>query len=254
MTTDLLQPGPAEQLLLLRVRDELGAGIYPNEERSPVDVAEALIRTVRSARQRGVEVTARELLRQAQLRSDLGAVVRANPVDRALEVARPATVGILAEAAGTSAADGGILLVADPPGQRKSWACQQLVDQLTGDRWLVAEHYCYLGDADGDQLTRWSPKRSSAACWVGWRMGPRPRPGAAPAVRCRWAGADHGGGHRSAQGTHSARGARRGRTGSRHPRTRRKALHMRCMGSRHADRTPAAGAHHSGTRRMTLAR
>lgn len=154
MTTDLLQPGPAEQLLLQRVRGELGAGIYPNEGRSPVDVAEALIRTVRSARQRGLEVTPRELLRQAQLRSDLGAVMRANPVDRALEVARPATVGVLAEAAGTAAANGGVLLVTGSPGQGKSWACQQLVDQLTGDGWLVAEHYCYLGDADGDQLTR----------------------------------------------------------------------------------------------------
>ncbi|WP_330323009.1 ATP-binding protein [Streptomyces anulatus] len=154
MTTDLLQPGPAEQLLLQRVRDELGAGIYPNEGRSPVDVAEALIRAVRSARQRGSDVTPRELLRQAQLRSDLGAVVRANPVDRATEVARPTTVGVLAEAAGTAAADGGVLLVTGPPGQGKSWACQQLVDQLTADGWLVAEHYCYLGDADGDQLTR----------------------------------------------------------------------------------------------------
>ncbi|MFE2672525.1 P-loop domain-containing protein [Streptomyces hygroscopicus] len=154
MTTDLLQPGPAERLLLQRVRGELGAGIYPNEGRSPVDVADALIRAVRSARQRGTEVTFRELLRQAQLRSDLGAVVRANPVDRALEVARPATVGILAQAAATAAADGGVLLVTGPPGQGKSWACQQLVDQLTGDGWLVAEHYCYLGDADGDQLTR----------------------------------------------------------------------------------------------------
>ncbi|MGX2993594.1 AAA family ATPase [Streptomyces sp. JNUCC 64] len=154
MTTDLLQPGPAEQLLLQRVRGELGAGIYPNEGRSPVNVAEALIRAVRSARQRGTDVTPRELLRQAQLRSDLGAVVRANPVDRALEVARPATVGVLAAAAGTAAADGGFLLVTGPPGQGKSWACQQLVDQLTGDGWLVAEHYCYLGDADGDQLTR----------------------------------------------------------------------------------------------------
>ncbi|MGC0405168.1 hypothetical protein RKD27_007812 [Streptomyces sp. SAI-126] len=154
MTTDLLQPGPAEQLLLQRVSGELGAGIYPNEGRAPVDVAEALIRTVRSARQRGTEVTLRELLRQAQLRSDLGAVVRANPVDRALEVARPATVGVLAEAAATAAADGAVLLVTGPPGQGKSWACQQLVDQLSSDGWLVAEHYCYLGDADGDQMTR----------------------------------------------------------------------------------------------------
>ncbi|WP_328663250.1 AAA family ATPase [Streptomyces sp. NBC_00328] len=154
MTTDLLLPGPAEELVLQRVRGELGAGIYPNEGRSPVDVAEALIRTVRSARQRGTEVTFRELLRQAQLRSDLGAVVRANPVDRALEVARPAMVGVLAEAAATAAASGGVLLVTGPPGQGKSWACQQLVDQLSVDGWLAAEHYCYLGDADGDQLTR----------------------------------------------------------------------------------------------------
>ncbi|MGW8954673.1 AAA family ATPase [Streptomyces sp. NPDC055709] len=154
MTTDLLQPGPAERLLLQRVRGELGAGIYPNEGRSPVDVAGALIRTVRTARQGGTEVTPRELLFQAQLRSDLGAVVRANPVDRALEVARPAAVGVLAEAAATAATNGGVLLVTGPPGQGKSWACQQLVDQLTGNGWLVAEHYCYLGDADGDQLTR----------------------------------------------------------------------------------------------------
>ncbi|WP_037624146.1 AAA family ATPase [Streptomyces aureus] len=154
MTTDLLRPGPAEELLLQRVHGELGAGIYPNQGRSPVDVAEALIRTVRSARQRGTDVTPRELLRQAQLRSDLGALVRANPVNRALEVARPATVSVLAEAAATAAASGGVLLVTGSPGQGKSWACQQLVDQLSSDGWLVAEHYCYLGDADGDQLTR----------------------------------------------------------------------------------------------------
>ncbi|MFJ3927472.1 AAA family ATPase [Streptomyces sp. NPDC090022] len=154
MTMDLQRPGAAEQLLLQRVRRELGAGIHPNEGRSAVDVAEALIRTVRAARQRGIEVTSQELLRRAQLRQDFGAVRRAHPVDRTLEVARPDAVGALVEASGTAAADGGVLLVTGPPGQGKSWACQQLVEQLTCDGWLVAEHYCYLGDADGDQLTR----------------------------------------------------------------------------------------------------
>ncbi|MGA4967613.1 AAA family ATPase [Streptomyces pseudogriseolus] len=154
MTMDLQRPGPAEQLLLQRVRGELGAGIHPNEGRSPADVAEALIRTVRAARQRGIKVTSQELLRRAQLRPDFGAVLRAHPVDRTLEVARPGAVGALVEAAGTAAADGDVLLVTGPPGQGKSWACQQLVEQLTRDGWLVAEHYCYLGDADGDQLTR----------------------------------------------------------------------------------------------------
>ncbi|MEV5885364.1 ATP-binding protein [Streptomyces sp. NPDC052020] len=154
MTMDLQRPGPAEQLLLQRVRGELGAGIHPNEGRSPADVAEALIRTVRAARQRDTKVTSQELLRRAQLRQDFGAVLRAHPVDRTLEVARPGAVDALVEAAGTAAADGDVLLVTGPPGQGKSWACQQLVEQLTRDGWLVAEHYCYLGDADGDQLTR----------------------------------------------------------------------------------------------------
>ncbi|MFJ2824687.1 AAA family ATPase [Streptomyces toxytricini] len=154
MTMDLQRPGPAEQLLLQRVRGELGAGIHPNEGRSPADVAEALIRTVRAARQRGIKVTSQELLRRAQMRQDFGAVLRAHPVDRTLEVARPGAVGALVEAAGTAAADADVLLVTGPPGQGKSWACQQLVEQLTRDGWLVAEHYCYLGDADGDQLTR----------------------------------------------------------------------------------------------------
>ncbi|MFF5546264.1 AAA family ATPase [Streptomyces olivaceoviridis] len=154
MTMDLQRPGPAEQLLLQRVRGELGAGIHPNEGRSPADVAEALIRTVRAARQRGIKVTSQELLRRAQMRQDFGAVLRAHPVDRTLEVARPGAVGALVEAAGTAAVDGDVLLVTGPPGQGKSWACQQLVEQLTRDGWLVAEHYCYLGDADGDQLTR----------------------------------------------------------------------------------------------------
>ncbi|MFJ1671622.1 AAA family ATPase [Streptomyces bottropensis] len=154
MTMDLQRPGPAEQLLLQRVRGELGAGIHPNEGRSAVDVAEALIRTVRAARQRGIKVTSQELLRRAQLRQDFGAVLRAHPVDRTMEVARPGVVGALVEAAGTAASDGNVLLVTGPPGQGKSWACQQLVEQLTRDGWLVAEHYCYLGDADGDQLTR----------------------------------------------------------------------------------------------------
>ncbi len=45
---DLTAPGPAEHLLLARVREEIGAELYPNTDRSAVDVAEALIRTARS--------------------------------------------------------------------------------------------------------------------------------------------------------------------------------------------------------------
>ena len=105
---DLTRPGAAERLLLERVRNEVGAGIYPNSDRTDVDVAEALIRSARGARQGSLTVTASELLRRAQLRSDFGAVARAHPVDRATEVPRTPTVAELVQTA-TDAADKGDL-------------------------------------------------------------------------------------------------------------------------------------------------
>jgi hypothetical protein len=154
MTMDLRAPGPAERLLLNRVQQELGAGLYPNEDRSVVDVAEALIRAVRAAREGGPPVTRTELLRRTQLRQDFGAVARAHPVDPAIEVPRAAAVEDLAAAVREAAVTGGTVIATGSPGQGKSWACQQLIDRLTGEGWIVAEHYCYLGDADGDRLPR----------------------------------------------------------------------------------------------------
>lgn len=151
---DLTAPGPAELLLLSRVRNEIGAELYPNTDRSAVDVAEALIRSARSARQGGVTLTAQELLRRSKLRHDFGAVARAHPVDKAIEVLRALTVGELVQAADTAADSGRPVLVVGPPGQGKSWVCQQLIEELGGRGWLVAEHYCYLGDADGERLPR----------------------------------------------------------------------------------------------------
>lgn len=151
---DLTAPDQAEHLLLARVRSEVGAEAFPNVERTAVDVAAAMVSTARAARQGRLVVTAQELLRRAQLRSDFGAVARAHPVDRALEVPRPATVHQLAEAATEYTSAGGHLLVVGPPGHGKSWVCQQLLETLSDQSWLIAEHYCYLGDADGERLER----------------------------------------------------------------------------------------------------
>ncbi len=151
---DLTAPDLAERLLLMRVRAEVGAETFPNVDRAAVDVAAAMVSTARAARQGRLVVTAEELLRRTQLRSDFGAVSRAHPVDRALEVLRPTTVRQLVEAAGRLASKGGYLLVVGPPGHGKSWVCQQLLDALSAEGWLTAEHYCYLGDADGERLER----------------------------------------------------------------------------------------------------
>ena len=142
----MLEPGPAERILLTRVRAEVGAESYPNAGRSAEDVAEAFATFARQARQGLSTPTAEAVLQRAQLRRDFGAVSRAHPVDRSVEVARPNAVADVHAAAEQAALLAVPLVLVGPPGQGKSWACDQLVRDLLSAGWLVAEHYCYLND------------------------------------------------------------------------------------------------------------
>ena len=156
---DLTRPGMAEQLLLGRVQKEVGAGVYPNANRTELDVADALIRCARGARQNSLKITKSELLLQAQLQYDFGAVSRANPVNKTIEVIRLSSVEALNAQVNNAIAKGKNILLEGPPGQGKSWICQQLLNHLRGTGWLVAEHYCYLRDADGERQPRVQAER-----------------------------------------------------------------------------------------------
>lgn len=157
---DLARPGMAEQLLLRRVLKEVGAGVYPNADRTEIDVAAALIRCARGARQNSLKkITKSELLLQAHLQYDFGAVSRANPVDKTIEVIRPSSVEALEEQVNVAVGERQNILLEGPPGQGKSWICQQMLNRLRGTGWLVAEHYCYLRDADGERQPRVQAER-----------------------------------------------------------------------------------------------
>jgi len=151
---DLTDPGPAEVILIDRAAREIGAGSYPNADRSPMDVAAALIGTVLAARAGRATISAVELLRRARLRQDYGAVSRAYPIDTSLEIKRSATVTDVTRQSAEAADRSAPLLVVGPPGQGKSWACQRVQDLLAATGWLVAEHYCFLGDADEELQAR----------------------------------------------------------------------------------------------------
>ena len=151
---DLRNPDYAERFFLTRVREEVGAGQFPNRHRPPSDVAESLIGAVRAARQGRVDVTRAGMLSGAQLRTDFGAVTRANPVDHSLEISRAAVARLLARKATEVATEGGLLTIVGPPGHGKSWLCQQMLEELRSRDWVVAEHYCYLGDADKEKNER----------------------------------------------------------------------------------------------------
>lgn len=151
---DLLAPGAAERLLLLRVQNELGAGCFPNEARNPIDVARALVGFARSARQGTVTPTTNELARALQLRRDFGSVARAHPVTHQLEVPRRSATADLVAAIEGGAADGKAILVTGPPGHGKSWLAHQAHRQLRDAGWVVAEHYCYLSEIDDHRSQR----------------------------------------------------------------------------------------------------
>lgn len=145
---DLSAPGPAEELLLKRVRDEIGAGSFPNQNRPPIDFAAGLILAAQSARTGKGAVDVSSLTRRIQLRTDYGAVLAATPVDPELEVRRESLIETIVQRVSERAAKGDRVVVTGPPGQGKSWTSDQLAVALKREGWLVASHFCYLGEAD----------------------------------------------------------------------------------------------------------
>jgi hypothetical protein len=150
---DLTMPGAVEHVVLQRMVRDIGAGAFPNEHRTAVDVATAFVGAARAARSGTANLTRDELIRRARLRIDFGAVARTHPIVADLEVSRVVAIGEIAEAAVRAAADGVPLLLVGPPGAGKSWACQRVLEALLAKGWLVAEHYCFLdsGDAERDR-------------------------------------------------------------------------------------------------------
>jgi len=151
---DLRAPGPAEQILLSKVRDELGAGSYPNHKRSPEDVAASLILSAQAARTEMYTPTRETLLHRLQLRTDYGSVPSSHPVVESLRVGRSAVIGDLSEQITAQSRDGGVVVITGPPGHGKSWLADELERHLSTDEWLLSAHYCYVNDADSNRETR----------------------------------------------------------------------------------------------------
>jgi hypothetical protein len=150
---NIREPGPAEAALLHRIAEELGAGRPPNRQRTPEEVALALIETAKAARSRTGSVTAEDLLPRLGLKVDFGAVREGHPVDRATEVSRHPVLTRVAAAVKDAAAQGGVVMVTGAPGIGKSWLCEQLGDALR-ETWLAVRHHCWLGATDTDREQR----------------------------------------------------------------------------------------------------
>ena len=152
------RPDGLESLLLSRLAREVGVGRYPNTNRTVEDYAQTMVSVARNARQGRSQITKVDLVQRTQLRTDFGSVANAHPVaraeDRAVEVSRDSMVGWLTDQLHKAKSARKTVIVTGPPGHGKSWACRQVVDALKRKDWIVAEHYCFLGENDRDRDVR----------------------------------------------------------------------------------------------------
>lgn len=140
---DFSKPGELELLILNLLTDSVGIGRYPNQNRSPIDVAARLQQFAARARSNGEVVQPAEVEHELQLQKDFGRVEQQFPIETAALVRR---VPLRREI--TSHLGSRRVIVVGTPGSGKSWELTGLVEDLTDDGYLVARHYCYLEPGD----------------------------------------------------------------------------------------------------------
>lgn len=146
---DFSKPGQLETLILNLLTDSVGIGRYPNQNRSPVDVAARLQQFAARARSAGQTVTPAEVEREIQLQKDFGRVEQQFPVVTTAVVKRTT---LRQEILGKLSSRR--VLIVGPPGSGKSWELTGLAEDLTTDGYLVARHYCYLEPGDPEVQRR----------------------------------------------------------------------------------------------------
>ena len=150
MSTDLRNPGPLEQVLLRQLRDDIGVGLWPNQDADPATIAASLLVAVTSARGESQILESNHVIRALGVRTDYGRVAQQFPLDLQARVERRQTLESL-----SGRLEGAPrLIVVGPPGSGKSWMLKELGDRARDAGHLVAIHYCYLDLDDHERLPR----------------------------------------------------------------------------------------------------
>jgi hypothetical protein len=149
MSGSLADPGALEQLLIARLRDQVGVGQYPNRA-NPTDVASRLLEVAGSLRNRTMRrLDFSEIAAECGLRVDRGRVTQAFPLDRGRLVSGVPVADRL-----RSALDARRVILEGPPGSGKSWCLEAESQRLRGQGLVVARHYCFLSPGDPDVSQR----------------------------------------------------------------------------------------------------
>tara|TARA_R110001583_G_scaffold192551_1_gene359177 strand:+ start:2986 stop:9072 length:6087 start_codon:yes stop_codon:yes gene_type:complete len=143
-SASLLDMQPIERALIDILNQEIGIGRYPNQNRSPIDVAALLIGLATRARSGQELLTPSDIERELGIRTDFGRISQAYPIDETVYYDRKVFRQSLFE--GVSV--GSHQLVCGPPGAGKSWELTRLAEDLRASGFIVARHYCFLEPSD----------------------------------------------------------------------------------------------------------
>ena len=152
ISNDFSTPGALETLILEVLRDRIGIGRYPNQERIPVDVAASMMWLAQKFRVEDGQVTVDYIETFLRLRRDFGRVAQRFPLEEQEFVRRYHFQNHLHQQIET--ADGGLILLTGLPGAGKSWLQEALSRELKEAGHLVARHYCYLEPGDAEVQRR----------------------------------------------------------------------------------------------------
>lgn len=141
---DMRNPGPLEILLLNYLKDVIGIGSFPNQNKEPFDVAIHLINLAARFRQSSSGTNVDHIIQQIQLKIDFGKVAQELPVDLEHFVNRTSVINDLIDMVVINE----VIALEGPPGSGKSWLINKVITESKSRGIPVLHHYCYLGPFD----------------------------------------------------------------------------------------------------------
>jgi len=149
MSLDLKHAGDLENLVLEKVQ-QLGIGVFPNENLQPVDCVLRLLALVKRSRAKDLKLTSSSILHELNIISDFGSIQQVFPIIEPENIERRS---IQQQFLSQHTMEDRIMILGEP-GSGKSWFVENLQRLLRKKKIRVVRHYCYTSMEDALQKER----------------------------------------------------------------------------------------------------
>lgn len=146
---DIRYPGPLETIVLKQV-SELGIGVYPNDNETIESFILGLLYYIKNSRSLGNSLSTKEIFLRFQIQTNYGAIEQSFPVDHAKKILLDEFTSYILEKVTVE----NKIILKGSPGSGKSWALDNIINELKMQDIKVIKHYCYTDLDDEFQKER----------------------------------------------------------------------------------------------------